>query len=312
MSYDRSMKGTIINIKMATALGAVAILLFGTSCTKEENTTSGVPAQQDAEVRALTDRGTQDRLKEYAERIPAISWYNSTMDKIITLDPKNESKSFNFSDPNPGWNYSDNSETTWVPAEGGGGILFIGPGSFGSNTGSGLVVAGSTTLNVNYTFCFAASDEALGLDIGGFGGPEFDGISGVVGIAGDFEALMNGNFEDEADIYEYFYGLAYYVVYDNEASGSYDILNWFDSFEEEPDDLGGNGFAWVYAFSSESWELYFSQNGQLNVSGGSMNFNGSYFGLIIDFDDLFYGDDDDDVFGFEFVEASGYGAMGCN
>jgi hypothetical protein len=302
------MKIRNINLNSTAALVAAVVLLFGTSCTKDDY--SGDPAGQ-PEVKRIKNSQTRNEVRAAAERIPAISWYNSTMDKIITFDPKNESKSFSFSDPNPGWNFSNADDVTWVPAQNGGGILFVGAGAFGGNAGgSGVVVAGNTSLNIASTFCFAASEEAIGLDIGGFGGPDFDGISGVIGFAGDLEALANGDFDSEADIYDYFEGIAYYVVYDNEASGNYDILNWFESLDEPADDLGGNGFAWVYGFSEEEWSIYFSSGGSLNVSGGSMSFEGEYFGLIFDLDEILNGEDPFD--GFSFVEVSGFGQMGCN
>jgi len=287
----------------AVALTAV-VLLFSAGCSKEYD---AVGTDHNNEEKRVKDRKTKQEIQDASQRIPAISWYNQTMNKIITFDPKSETKTFSFSDPNPGWNFSNSTETTWVPAEGGGGILFVGSGSFGGNTGGGTVVAGSTTLNIISTFCFSASEEAIGLDIGGFGGPDFDGISGVVGFAGDFEALQNENFEEEDDIFDFFQGIAYYVVYDNEANGSYDILNWFEDAGEPTDDLGGSGFAWVYGFEPDAWSIYFSESGSLNVSGGSMTFSGQYLGLILDVSDLESSFDD-----FSFVEAGGFGTMGCN
>lgn len=292
-----------INKTTAVMIAAV-VLLFSAGCSKEYET---VPHDSDAKVKRIKDRQTKQDISAASERIPAISWYNGTMNKIITFDPKNEAKNFSFSDPNPGWNFSNYNETYWAPSSGGGGILFVGAGAFGGNAGGGTVVAGNTSLNVNYTFCFAASEEALGLDIGGFGGPDFDGISGVIGFAGDFEALQNGNFDEEEDIFDFFEGIAYYVVYDNEANGSYDILNWFQDLDEPADDLGGEGFAWVYGFEPDAWSLYFSESGSLNVSGGTISFNGTYFGLILDFNDL-----DSDFETLEFVEVDGFGTMGCN
>jgi len=293
------------NLRVAVAGMATALLLFSTSCTKDDYNSGDLSNPSD--TREIKDKDTRDEIRSAADQVPAISWYNSAMDKIITFDPKNEEKSFDFSDPNPGWNTSSADDVYWQPAQNGGGILFIGPGAFGGNTGSGTVVAGNTALNITTTFCFAASEEAIGLDVGGFGGPEFDGISGVVGIAGDLEALANQEFEDDDEIFDYFEGLAYYVVYDNEASGNYDILNWFDNLDgEDPDDLGGDGFAWVYGFSPDEWSLYFSKNGQLNVSGGNINFEGNYFGLVFSLNEL-----DEDIFNFDFVEVTGFGQMGC-
>ncbi len=296
------MKGFKSNFKVTAAILAVVTLLFGTSCSKDDT----APAQKRVgEVKALTDKNHQDKVSELVRKSPAISWYNSTMNKIITIDPNSEEKSFNFSDPNPGWNFSSAEGTVWQPSPYGGGILFIGPGSFGGNAG-GTVVAGNSTLNINHTFCFSASDEALGLDLFDFGdGPEFTGISGVIGIAGDFDALVTGEFDEDDDIFEYFQGLAFYIVYDNEANGNYPILNWFDDLDESDSFFQNKGFAWVFAFNNPAG-IYFSKNGNLSVSGGSMTFQGTYFGLqISDFDLDGYDD-------FDFVEVEGFGTMGCN
>jgi hypothetical protein len=300
----------LFNTKSILSFTLIAGVLVFASCSKDEDVTKG---PQPTSIKQVEDKETQDAIEGLAEEVPAISWYNSTMDKIITFDPKNQAK-FDFSDPNPGWNFSSSNEVVWQPADQGGGILFIGPGAFGANTSAGgTVVAGSSALNVSYTFCFAASDQAIGLDLFDFGGPEFDGISGVIGFAGDFEALQTGEFEDPNEIFNYFQGIAYYIVYDNEASGNYDILNWLEDIDEPLDDLGGNGFAWVYEFSPEAFSIYFSKSGQLNVSGGSMSFNGEYFGVIFDnfFSDPDSGDDED-IFGLDFVEVEGFGTMGCN
>ncbi len=295
------MKRLKTNYKVTAASLVVVTLLFSTSCSKDDTATA---QKQSGEVKALTDKEDQGKVSELVKKSPAISWYNSTMDKIITVDPNSQEKSFNFSDPNPGWNFSSYQETYWVPSENGGGILFLGAGSFGGNAG-GTVVAGNSELDINYTFCFSASEEALGLDLFDIGGEDFTGISGVVGFAGDFEALQTGEFTEDDDILDFFQGIAYYVVYDNEASGNYPILNWFDDLDESPDNLQGNGFAWVFAFS-EPAGIYFSQSGDLNVSGGSIDFEGTYFGLEISDFDLEEFED------FEFVEVEGFGTMGCN
>src|SRR5690606_34219482 len=188
------------------------------------------------------------------------------------------------------------------------GVLFVSYGAFGSNTGSGTVIAGNTALNINYTFCFSVDEEALGLDLG-FGDADFDGMSGVLGISGDFEALMNGNFEDTADIFDYFHGLAYYLVYDNEAQGNYEIINFIEDMESAEEEEG-KGFSVVYGFTSNSFALYFSKDGTLNVSGGSMDFSGNYYGIV--FENLMEADEEGDLFNFDFVEVPGFGQMGCS
>lgn len=294
----------------STLLIAMA-LVFTTSCTKDEASPSG-SVDMHKQSKTVTDKPTKLEMERLAKEMPALMWYNSAMDKMVTFDPKKNSKSFDFSDPNTGWNFSDGSQTQWVPSENGGGILFIGYGSFGSNAGSGTVVAGNTALNINSTFCFSASDQALGLDLVDLGGePDLDGISGVIGISGDFEALANEEIDENTNIFDYFHGLAYYIVYDNEAQGNYDILNWFDNLDtQDPDNLSGKGFSWVYGFSAQEWSIYFSKNGSLNVSGGSMNFDGNYLGITFNFDNLMNGDGD--FYDFTYEEQSGYGEMGCN
>lgn len=299
-------------INVAATLFVAAALIFTTSCTKDnENSAS---ASQKYEGKAVKDKALQEDIQSTADRMPPIAWYNRTMDKVIVFDPKNDSKSFDFSDPNDGWNFSSSEGVEFVQSPSGGGVLFVSPGSFGSNAGgSGTVVAGNTALNINYTFCFSVDEDALGLDLG-FGDVDFDGLSGVLGIAGDFEALMNEDFDEEgADIFDYFHGLAYYLVYDNEAQGNYDILNFIEDVdgeesEEEPD---GKGFSIVYGFSSTSFSFYFSKDGSLNVSGGSMNFSGNYYGIV--FGNLFDADEEDgELFNLDFVEVPGFGQMGCS
>lgn len=307
------------SIKLTTAGLAVVALLFSTGCSKEESS-NGPSENQDA--KQITDARMQSDIKKFAEKIPAISWYNSTMDKIITIDPKSEKKGFDFSSPNSGWGFSSTSGTQWTGNDGNGGVLFLGPSSVGSSTGagggSGTVVAGNSSLNINLTVCFSGGDEneeddgsGTLIGIGGFGGPNIDGVSGVIGISGDFEAMMNEEFNEDSDPFEFFHGLAFYVVYDDQASGDYDILNWFDNLTEEPDALDGDGFAWVYSFSEDAWGIYFSQEGTLNVSGGTIGFSGTYFGLMIDLDDI--QDPDGDIFDMSYNEnQTGFGTMGCN
>lgn len=296
----------------STLLIAMSVLLVA-SCTKDNAgpASSGVDRDSQQAI-PVSDKETRKELKSLSDKVSTIAWYNTAMDKIISFNPQSRSKSFSFSDPNPGWNFSDDSETQWVPAENGGGILFVGAGSFGANSGSGTVVAGNVSLSVSTTFCFSASEEALGLDLVDLGGesPDFDGISGVIGIAGDFEALQNDEIDEEANIFDYFQGMAFYIVYDNEASGNYDILNWFEETDEDPDNLGGKGLSWVYGFSPEEWSFYFSKNGSLNVSGGSMNFDGNYLGISFNFENFLEGEGGLDAYTYD--EVPGYGEMGCN
>jgi hypothetical protein len=244
----------------------------------------------------------QRMLQDMAGRVPTLRIYDEDDNRFIDIDLKN--RNFSFSEPNDGWNLSSSDDVVWEPADGGGGILFIGAGAFGGNTG-GTIVAGSTALNINYTFCFAASEEALGLDLFDTGA-NIDGISGVIGIAGDFEALLNDEVDEDSDFTDYFQGFAAYFVYDNEASGSYEILDWLSDLDADLSDLEGNGFGYVFGF--ENFSLYFSYSGTLNVSGGSIGFNGEYLGFE-NLDELFFNFEDDEEPEIDIVP--GFGVMGC-
>ena len=298
------------SIGAAATLFVAGALIFTTSCTKD-NDNPATASPQKAEVTVITDKGLQADIREAADRTPPIAWYNKTMDKVIVYNPHhNKSKTFSFSDPADGWNFSNNQGVQWVQNPAGGGILFITPGAFGSNTGSGVVVAGSTTLDINYTFCFSADEEALGLGLVDI--DDFSGVSGVIGIAANLDALQNENFEEEGvDIENFFQGLAYYLVFDGQAQGSYSVLNYLDDVESDDfneDAAQGEGFSIVFGFDQNSIAFYVSKNGNINVSGGSMNFTGNYFGLVLS---NLFGDDDDDGAEGNFVEVSGYGQMGC-
>lgn len=296
-------------LNVAATLFVAATLIFTTSCTKDSENPASAP--QKSEVKQVENKLVKEKIQATADKMPPIAWYNKTMDKVIIFDPKNDTKSFDFSDPNSGWNFSNDEGVSFVQSPSGGGVLFVSPGSFGSNAGgSGTVVAGNTALSINYTFCFSVDEDALGLDLG-FGDVDFDGLSGVLGIAGDFEALMNEDFDDDgASIFDYFHGLAYYLVYDNEAQGNYDIIDFVEDLEESEGE-GGKGFSIVYGFSATEFAFYFSKDGSLNVSGGSMNFSGNYYGIV--FGNLFDADEEDgDLFNLNFVEVPGFGQMGCS
>ncbi|MDP4588750.1 MAG: hypothetical protein NWS86_11285, partial [Flavobacteriales bacterium] len=211
---------------------------------------------------------------------------------------------FDFSQPSDGWDFSNSDEVQYVTDDNGG-LLIIPVFAFGGNTGGGTIVAGNSALNVDYTFCFSASEEALGLDLFDFGG-DFNGISGVIGIAGDFDALANDEIDEDADFTDFFQGFAAYFVYDDEASGSYNVLNWLEDLEDEEADNDETAFAYVIDFVEPG--IYFSADGQLTVSGGQIAFNGEYLAITDFF--LDFGDEEEGDLSFDYV--SGFGALGCN
>jgi len=247
-----------------------------------------------------------DAAKKFGSQLPEFVVYNEKSNKYITVNM--QEKSFSFSTPNDGWNFSNSDDVVFVDGENGGGILFIGSDALGGNTG-GIVVAGNSAVPINYTFCFSASDEALGLDLVDLG-TSFDGISLVLGIAGDFEALANDELDEEDDIEftDFFQGMAAYIVYDNEASGSYDVFDWFEDLDNDQDDLADAAFGYVFDFVEEG--IYFTVDGSMTVSGGSINFQGEYFAILNFFLDFFDGEEEDDDIELDIVD--GYGEMGCS
>lgn len=299
------------NLNLRTTLLAVtACAVIFSSCEKQDSNPGPSVNPTTSERTVVKDKRVKNKVVQMANEIPSIGVYNSTMDKVIVFDPNNAKDGFSFSSPNDGWNFSNSEEVQFVENPSGGGILFIGPGSLGSNSagGGGTVVAGQSALDINYTFCFSASESALNLDFFDLG-QEFDGISGVIGIAGDFEALMNSEIDEDAELTDYFQGIAAYYVYDNEASGSYDIIDWYQSMEEEPD-FGNEALAYVFDF--QDFNVYFSSDGTINVNGGSMTFNGEYFAVLNLFDDFFSEGEGEEPEEPEVVIVSGFGTMGCN
>jgi hypothetical protein len=289
------MKTTQRFLTTLSIAGFALVAVMFSSCGKEDlaNQSYYAPA---------AEQTPKQRFEALMAELPEIALWDERTEQIVRINMN--TRDFSFSDPNPGWNFSSSNGPQFVEAEEGGGILIIPAFSFGGNTG-GTVVAGSTALDINYTFCFAASDEALGLDLFDFGG-NFDGVSIVLGIAGDFEALADGTAEEGDEFDSFFQGLAMYIVYDNEASGSYEILNWIEEIDGDPDDFVDQGFSYVVDF--QNFNLYFSANGDLNVSGGEMSFNGEYLG----FQELFESLDEEDDEEIDFALVPGFGTMGCN
>lgn len=272
-----------------------AVITLAASCGKQATEGTGYYPREikveDADLRMA---------QEMANNLPEIGIYNEETETIYRFNL--QTRDFSFADANDGWNFSNSDGPVFVESPEGGGVLIIPSFSFGANSG-GTVVAGSSAIDIDYTFCFSASDEALGLDLFDYGG-NLDGISLVLGIGGDFEALMDDEFDEDADFSDFFHGYAMYFVYDNEASGTYEILNWLDDIEGDLDDLDQKGFSYVLDF--QNFNLYFSADGTLNVSGGEMSFTGEYLGLLEIFESL---EEDEDV---DFDLVSGFGTMGCN
>jgi hypothetical protein len=292
-----------IRTNSRTSLAAVgAALLLGAGilagCSKE----GALPPPK---VERITDPALQQRLLEKAAKLPAIGIYNRTMRKVIVFrHDLDGSRSFTFVDPpGSGINFASSNGGQWTWSESDGLMILTEP-SAGLGAGGGTVVAGSAVLDIAFAVCFSMNEEAIGMDLFDTGIGE---VAGVIGIAGDFEALINGDFSSgEDDLFDYFHGFAYYLVYaDQLANTSYDVLNWVDDLDQPEDELDGFGFSFVVSFQNGGG-IYISRDGSLNVSGGSIGFSGNYF--AIEGVGFFDGDDDD----VDYSVAPGFGTMGCN
>jgi len=276
----------LLLICFSALLGGSVLL---SSCSKEDETTA---VSQDNKP---TEKQIREKIVELAQRLPE---YTFELEDGEFYTPLGKNSGFSFSDPNNGrYTYTSPDGTKYV-TENNNTYVFT-KGAFGQNASGGTVIAGSSSFNVDYTFCFSAEDDGLGLNFFG----EFDGVSSIIGIAGDFEALQEGGEDIEEDPFAFFQGFVVYVIYDGQASGSYDVVNWFDNIDGEEDDLEGQAFAYAIDFQEE--KLYFSSDGTLNVSGGSIGFNGEYL-EISDFSL------DGDMENPDFNTVSGFGTMGCN
>jgi hypothetical protein len=295
------MKKSIIRAMAAGALAFGAIVFTG--CQKEEITNTGSNPLTSSKKVELTEAQMR-KVREISAQIPMVRLYDEVHGRYMDINiTERWNRDWTFANPYEGAEYSESG--SWVSADGTEMVVFSVNGTTSGAGGGGTVVVGNTTLNIDYAFCFNVDVQAVGLDLFDFGGT-FDGVSGVIGIAGDFEALANDELGEDADFEEFFDGFAAYIVYDSQANGTYEVLDWFEDLEGGTDDLEGNAFSYVLDWTN--FGLYFSSAGTITASGASLNFEGEYLSLL-DFD-LTIDEEGEEEMEAEFVD--GFGQMGCN
>jgi len=283
----------------ALAFGAIVF----TGCQKEEITNTGSNPLTGSKKVELTEAQMR-KVREISAQIPMVRLYDEVHGRYMDINiTERWNRDWTFANPYEGAEYSESG--SWVSADGTEMVVFSVNGTTSGAGGGGTVVVGNTTLNIDYAFCFNVDVQAVGLDLFDFGGT-FDGVSGVIGIAGDFEALANDELGEDADFEEFFDGFAAYIVYDSQANGTYEVLDWFEDLEGGTDDLEGNAFSYVLDWTN--FGLYFSSAGTITASGASLNFEGEYLSLL-DFD-LTIDEEGEEEMDAEFVD--GFGQMGCN
>lgn len=272
-------------MKLAALTSATLICLSFLSCNKNELAVT-------KREQKLTS-GMEKFIKKELDKLPLIIRVKDTVnDRYVDFNVKTQTistvKNWSFSNPSPNTIYaSSQGLVVYISAPNAG---------FGYGSGTSTINAGNSTLHVQ-TQCLAMDLSAFGA-IGGT--MPIDGFSMVIGLDADFSLLQNANTMCFSD---FFKGLAYYMVYDSPASGSYSVVDWNNpNFTINSND----GYAYVFSFENcNDGKFYFSKSGTLNVNGGDISFqNGHYWELIGLFNSI--------VTGANLIDYPGSGTMGCN
>src|ERR1043166_6749296 len=197
------MKKTIYKLTLALSLGVA--MMFVNSCSKDDCDKHTGPSTTD-------QQRTMSRVKQYVKKLPVQNLVHELRRR--SNSGNTQPQEFTFADPGAGSSYTYVTLTTYTSVDGttyttNSYTVYAAYNSFGAGASGGTVVAGPTSLDINYAFCFSASDVGFGLDLFGTGAP-IDGISAVIGVDGDFNALQNAN--DSTDLADIFHGLAFYFV----------------------------------------------------------------------------------------------------
>jgi hypothetical protein len=268
-------------------IAVFSFLLLIFSCKKNQNYFSN-------NQKIILTSKEYSNLCENLKNTPlTIKYFDATNNRYVSFDCKSRkvtfSKSWSFANPEPNTIYGDGS----------GLVLYMSSTSFdlGSNSSSYQITAGSTTLNVK-TICVAVDASAYAnMFAGQTGQLPIDGISIVMGLDADFSLLANSS---STNFSNYFHGLAYYLVYDFNASGPYNVIDWTQGIDFN----NQKAFAMVFSFEENNFGgFYFSKDGDITVSGGDMTFNGNYWGIETDFSSL-----NPDL---TYNTFTGSGTMGC-
>lgn len=283
-------------------MGVLAVLGLAIVACSKKNDSASAPAQTPP-----TEEETKASIKRVIDNMPAFE-LQTKEGKTLRVE-RTEQGGWTFSTPpsESGYNYTESTGTyTFVETSTSGGTLSVAASGFGGNgaSGGGTIVAGNASYNMKYTFCLSADEELFDL---GLVDADFSGVSMVIGIEGDLDAILQGAEidPDGTDFEDLFKAFAFYIVYDDRASGTYEVVDWITDLGEDAATLDKKGFA--YIFDIKNTQIFLSKSGQLTVSGGSIGFSGKYFN--VDFSTF---DENSDLEDINFKEVDGFGALGCN
>jgi len=290
-------------------IAVLALALILASCAKEYDTPADATVQDEAKV--ITDKDKQKFIDETIDDLPNIAIYNETMDQYILLDWDRAKDGFNFASPSGGLSFAGpDGSIQFVQGPMGGYYQVVNPSAgFGSSAGGagGVVTAGPVALDISYVICFNSGDQVEGIDLFDVG-EGFSGFSGAIGIGGDFEALMTGEIDEDADPFDFFWGVVAYYAFDGTANGEYDIVDFFVAEGEDDDFLENKGLAFLISFQ-DGGGIFFSVDGSLTFSGSSVSFDGTYWGITDVL--LGFGEDFEEEDGGDYVEVDGFGSLSC-
>ena len=269
---------------------ACLIVLSTLSCKKSSN----VDIKKNESI--VLSEVQKAKIENAFKKMPLIiKVKDETNNRFLDFDVRNRTvsicKNWSFSSPQINTIYAQNNSL----------VVYVSSSTFdfGSTSSTSSVTAGNTTLNV-HTLCLAVDASAYAAMFQSQTGQlPVDGVSVVMGLDADFGLLQNSTSSNFGD---YFHGLAYYLVYDFPASGQYPVIDWTN--------LNGainssNSFAMLFSFGqNNNGAFYFSKDGDINVSGGDMTFNGNYWGIETNFSTI--------SSSLTYNTYHGSGTMGCN
>lgn len=261
---------------------------FFTSCEKEElSENSSVNTSESANATVSAEEINIDLDKLQAFRNLQIDGEIGGFKTKSGFSFANPNSGINYRVQAIGYRYTSTGEVYYSTAQVG-----IRVSGNGFTAGGGDLVVGSKTISLDYVFC-------ANVDLSAF--PSFfdipgEGFSTLIGISGNFD-----NYDPESEEMP-LQQLVYFVVFDNNAQGTYDVLSL--DFDDEEDDIPSN-IAYAIVVDLEDGGFYMSSDGTLNVSGGSIGFQGE----MLDFTDIFGEDglnqDEDGNVSFDTVDAVG-------
>jgi hypothetical protein len=266
--------------------GLFALLIM--ACDKSEI------VNVDKQEKAVLTEEQYQKLEKALQTMPLIiKVKDEKNNRFVDFDVRERTVAFNKA-----WSFA-NPQSNTIYAQNGGLVIYVSSSifNFGSSSKTHTVTAGSTSLKVK-TICVAVDASAYAaLFQSQTGQLPIKGISVVMGLDADFSLLQNAS---SANFGDYFHGLAYYLVYDSPANGSYNVFDWTGNSTLSSLD----GYAMVFAFKKNNFGgFYFSKDGKLNVSGANMTFNGNYWGIETNFSSISPN--------LTYNTYSGSGTMGC-